>query len=317
MHLPSPQNTAMHAPFCRENDRRRARRCVDGRVCVRRNGVFNSSVLRRGVAGLILTRLSSVRGARFKPTDRAELQTQVYACIDEDPTGQSTEGECKDGMATWDVSLVTDMNHVFYNARAFNADIGGWDVSSVTNMWHMFYNARAFNQDIGGWNVSSVTDMAGVFAGATAFNQDIGGWDVSSVTDMRSMFSGAVVFDQALNCWDDVTVTNWTSMFEGATAFAVAFERADGAGSMDGPPRLWISKTLDAPSCSTPTPSPVASPDSPGPSIVSGASPPPPPPAPPRVLVADENDSSATTLPGRTAFATAAATAFAMIATAR
>ena len=259
---------------------------------------------------MILTRLSSVRGARFKPTDKDELKTQVDACVDADPTGQSTTaaacvagctGSTCDGMADWDVSLVTSM------ARLFEDDESYFGTRDFTT----------FNADIGGWNVSSVTDMGSMFAGATAFNQDIGGWDVSSVTDMRSMFSGAVVFDQALNCWDDVTVTNWTSMFEGATAFAVAFERADGAGSMDGPPRLWISKTLDAPSCSTPTPSPVASPDSPGPSIVSGASPPPPPPAPPRVLVADENDSSATTLPGRTAFATAAATAFAMIATAR
>ncbi len=66
---------------------------------------------------------------------------------------------------------------------AFNQDIGSWDVSSVTNMSSMFYDATSFNQDIGAWDVSSVTDMSNVYD-ATSFNQDIGSWDVSSVTNM-------------------------------------------------------------------------------------------------------------------------------------
>ena len=55
----------------------------------------------------------------------------------------------------------SDDNSAWYGA-SWNEEIthiGRWDTSGVTNMNHMFYGASAFNQDIGGWVVDSVRDM--------------------------------------------------------------------------------------------------------------------------------------------------------------
>ena len=180
---------------------------------------------------------SSVGAARFRPANRAELKAQVDLCIDADPTGQSTTetacvagcvGSTCDGMADWDVSLVTDMRLLFQDDAyasgtrdftTFNANISAWDVSSVTDMNGMFMSASAFNQDIGGWDVSSVTEMSSMFYDAAAFNQDIGGWDVSSVTAMRYMFKDAAAFNQNIGGWDVSSVTDMKSMFNRASAF--------------------------------------------------------------------------------------------------
>ncbi len=45
-----------------------------------------------------------------------------------------------------------------------------------------FYNASAFNQNIGKWNTAKVQDMNSMFYYATTFNQDISKWDVSLVS---------------------------------------------------------------------------------------------------------------------------------------
>jgi surface protein len=123
-------------------------------------------------------------------------------------------------ISDWDVSGVTDMSGVFYNASTFNADISLWTVSNVTNMSSMFYGAAAFSADISGWTVSNVTDMSYMFNNASAFNSDISKWTVSQVTNMSNMFNGAAAFNANISLWTVSNVTNMSSMFYGAAAFS-------------------------------------------------------------------------------------------------
>ena len=118
-----------------------------------------------------------------------------------------------------DLSRVTDMSYMFYNATIFNGDISAWNVSSVTDMKYMLYNAASFNGNISTWDVSSVTDMTSMFDGATTFNGNISSWNVSSVTDMKYMLYNAASFNGNISTWDVSSVTDMGWMFDGATTF--------------------------------------------------------------------------------------------------
>lgn len=43
----------------------------------------------------------------------------------------------------------------------------------------MFFDATAFNQDLGLWDVSGMTDMTGMFGDTPLFNQDLSNWCVT------------------------------------------------------------------------------------------------------------------------------------------
>ena len=116
-------------------------------------------------------------------------------------------------IGNWDTSSVTNVQDMFYHAKAFNGDIGNWDTSSMTHMRRMFRDALVFNQDIGRWDMSSATDVAEMFSGDAAFNQDIGNWDTSSVTNMENMFYQATSFNQDITNWDTSNVTDMGGMF--------------------------------------------------------------------------------------------------------
>ncbi len=114
----------------------------------------------------------------------------------------------------WNVSNVTNMKAMFFDATAFNQDIGSWDVSNVTNMKQMFHYAKVFNQPIGNWNVSNVTNMNMMFFRAKAFNQPLGNWDVSNVTSMELMFDRATSFNQDIGSWDLSSLAYGAGMFD-------------------------------------------------------------------------------------------------------
>ena len=122
-------------------------------------------------------------------------------------------------ISTRDVSTVTNMSYMFFGAKTFNQNISGWNVSNVTNMKWMFSEASNFNQPLNNWNVANVTDMNAMFRGASGFNQNISGWNVSNVTDMYGMFRNASVFNQNIGNWDVSNVTGMFSMFNWAKNF--------------------------------------------------------------------------------------------------
>jgi len=117
------------------------------------------------------------------------------------------------------LSSVTNMSFMFFNANSFNQNINNWDVSNVTNMSFMFYDTNSFNQPLNNWDVSNVTDMNTMFYATTLFNQPLDNWDVSSVSNMDAMFSETSSFNQPLNNWDVSSVTSMGAMFEDAESF--------------------------------------------------------------------------------------------------
>ena len=112
------------------------------------------------------------------------------------------------------LSNVTTMRYMFFEAFSANPDTTNWDVSSVTDMSFMFRSASSANPDTSNWDVSSVTDMKAMFSRASSANPDTSNWDVSSVTDMSFMFFNAPLANPDTSNWDVSSVTNMGRMFE-------------------------------------------------------------------------------------------------------
>ena len=118
-----------------------------------------------------------------------------------------------------DLSRVTDMRDMFYEASSFNGNLSGWNVSSVNRMDYMFYTASSFNGNLSSWDVSSVNRMDGMFSHASSFNGNLSSWDVSSVTRMDHMFSRATDFNGNISSWNASSVNRMDYMFSGASSF--------------------------------------------------------------------------------------------------
>ena len=80
-------------------------------------------------------------------------------------------------------------------------NIGSWDVSEVTNMTSMFFNARKFNENISGWNTGKVIAMQNILSSAYLFDQNLSNWNVSLVNS-----SGIGLASNGMSC-DNYTAT--------------------------------------------------------------------------------------------------------------
>ena len=122
-------------------------------------------------------------------------------------------------IGSWDTTLVTDMSCAFKNTQAFNQDLNSWNTENVTSMDQMFSVAPLFNGNVQSWNTSNVTNMYELFGGAKAFNQDISLWNTASVGNMQYMFYEAEKFNQDLSGWNVNAVTNSKDFAKGADAW--------------------------------------------------------------------------------------------------
>jgi hypothetical protein len=134
-------------------------------------------------------------------------------------TGPGTALSQPSNIGTWDVSTITDMSYMFYNATNFNDPIGAWDVSNVKYFTGMFEGARLFNQPLDTWQTSSAVWLGGMFAGASSFNQPLNSWTTDSVVGLREMFKWDTSFNQPLDNWNTSNVVYFDGVFAGASHF--------------------------------------------------------------------------------------------------
>ena len=120
----------------------------------------------------------------------------------------------------WDVSSITNISGAFRGCNNFNQSLNSWDVSNVTNFGSMFLGSSSFNGNISNWDMSSCQTTVGMFYSASSFNQDISGWNFSSAwTSANNMFLNASSFNQNVGSWNVSNITNMSYMFYGCTNF--------------------------------------------------------------------------------------------------
>ena len=116
-----------------------------------------------------------------------------------------------------DLSGVNDVGSMFSGASSIGNGTGNWNwnMTAITDMDRMFFEAVSFNKNISSWNVGQVTDMENMFKDASSFNQNISTWNVANVIYMGNMFENAVSFDQNISNWDIRNLEYGDNMFKG------------------------------------------------------------------------------------------------------
>ncbi len=126
-------------------------------------------------------------------------------------------------LASWDVSNVTNMSHMFDYDRVLTdiSALASWDVSKATSVSNMFRSADSLTDisALASWDVSNVYNMSGMFSQLSSLTDisALASWDTSSVTNMNSMFDDArsLTDISSLSDWNTSSVTDMGYMFSG------------------------------------------------------------------------------------------------------
>jgi hypothetical protein len=170
-----------------------------------------------------LPNLTSLAGALFGSSYPPTIPSTLPSTV-KDISFMFRDSNMNDpNISNWDVSGVTSMHSIFYNAGVFNQPLNNWKVGRVNYMYRIFNRAFAFNQNLNSWDVSGVTEFNNMFRNANAFNNGGGTnplrWNTKNARIMNEVFREAGSFNQELIDWDVSKVTNFTGMFNGATSF--------------------------------------------------------------------------------------------------
>lgn len=135
---------------------------------------------------------------------------------------------------TLDLSNNPNLTFMFYQCSSITTipNINFWNMSGITSISNMFYNAGNFNSNIGSWNTSAITDMSFVFGldiGNSSFNQNIGSWVVTGVTTFNGFMAQAnstnfstTNLDAIYNSWSTQNVQSGKSISFGTAKYTSA-----------------------------------------------------------------------------------------------
>lgn len=100
------------------------------------------------------------------------------------------------GLASWDVSHVTEMTGLFCRCTSLTdlSGLAGWDTSRVRRMSLMFCGCWSLEDlsPLADWDVSRVRNMRDMFYGCSSLSDvsPLAGWDVSGTRNTSGMFYG-------------------------------------------------------------------------------------------------------------------------------
>ncbi len=99
--------------------------------------------------------------AKYKPVSKNELIVEIQKATKVDVRGMNAD------LNYIDTSNIVDMSYLFsrgwrgFALAEFNGDISKWNVSAVTDMRYMFYDATAFKQNLTSWKTKINSKLKG------------------------------------------------------------------------------------------------------------------------------------------------------------